>query len=301
MPPDGSGPFTPGSALAELAGRRVRGLSEAGRDAVIGLARGTHHAVVAERAFPPREVLALQAEGWRCVSLLSSGESLGPYPSAFAFCIHDIERLAKFFDPEHYRAQVGFFHLLHQGLASGLGGLHTRHDARFAEDVDAVGADTNGSPVFAFASLVMKLKMATRRALGRATGVVRTHGPLTADEEAAFAPEFDALADALRLPAELRPGALAVGARREAPAAARALLAHFVASAPERLDWAQAGGEATSSALTSSSSARSSTSSSSLSSAGASPALSSTSTSPVGAPSSTSTGEPAPERWRPTS
>lgn len=220
------------SALEALAARRVRGLSEAGRAAVVGLALGTHRALVAERPFAPREVLALQASGRRCVSLLPSGEALGPYPSAFAFCIHDIEHLAKFFDPRDHRAQVGFFRLLHQGVLAGLGGLLARHDARFADEVDAVGADTNGSPVFAFASLVMKLKMATRRALGRATGVVRARGALTAEEEAAFAPEFEALAEALVLPRALRAGALTVGARGDDRAAARALFAHFEASAP---------------------------------------------------------------------
>ena len=199
----------------------------------MGLARGTHRALVAERPFGPREVLALQAAGRRCVALLPDGEPLGPYASPFAFCVHDIEHLAKFFDPTSHRAQVGFFRLLHAGLASGLGGLLARHDARFGEEVDAIGADTNGSPVFAFASVVMKLKMATRRALGRATGVVRTRGALTAEEEAAFLPEFEALADALRLPRGLRAGALTVGARGDDRAAARALFAHFVESAAQ--------------------------------------------------------------------
>jgi len=232
-----------GGALEVLSARRVRGLSEAGRAAVIGLARGSHVAVVAERPFAPREVLALQAEGRRCVSLLPPGAPLGPYATTFAFCIHDIEHLAKFFDPPSHRAQVGFFRLLHGGISAGLGGLLARHDARFSAELDAVGADTNGSPVFAFAAVVMKLKMATRRALGRAQAEAahslgkspsfeRTRGALTAEEEAAFLPEFEALAEALRVPRALRAGALTVGARGDDRAAARALFAHFAASAP---------------------------------------------------------------------
>ncbi len=219
------------SALAELSRRRLRGLSEQGRLAVLGLARGTHLAEVAARPFTAREVLALQARGRRCVSLLPAGVELGPYASAFEFCAHDLAHLAKLFEPAHRRGQLGFFRLLHEGVVSGLAGLEARHDPRFTADVEAVGADTNGSAVFAFASLVMKLKMASRRALGRATGVEVTGGSLTPAEEAAFAPDFADLCEVFRVPEGLQAAALTVGARRAEPLAGRALLAHFEALA----------------------------------------------------------------------
>lgn len=219
--------FPPGSALAELASHRLRGLAEPARAAVIGLARGTHPARVEARPFTAREVLALQAEGRRCVSLLPPGAPLGPYPSAFAFAAHDLDHLAKFFDPAHFAGQLGFFRMLHAGVSSGLAGLFARHDDKLVSDIETVGADTNGSSVFAFASLVMKLKMASRRRYGRITGIVREKGPLSVEEERAFEPDFAALREVFELDATLGEAARLVGTRREHREAGRALLEHF--------------------------------------------------------------------------
>jgi hypothetical protein len=226
-----------GSALAELGAHRLRGLPEPARAAVIGIARGTHPARVEARPFTAREVLALQAEGRRCVSLLPPGSPLGPYPSAFAFAAHDLDHLAKFFDPQHFAGQLGFFRMLHAGVSSGLAGLFARHDEKLVTDVETVGADTNGSSVFAFASLVMKLKMAARRRLGRITGEVHERGPLSEGEERAFAPDFEALREVFHLDAELGEAARLVGTRREHREAGRALLEHFERHAGNRSRW----------------------------------------------------------------
>jgi hypothetical protein len=219
--------FSDESALGLLATHRLRGLAEPARLAVVGLARGTHHARVEERPFTAREVLALQAEGRRCVSLMPPGAPLGPYPSAFAFAAHDLDHLAQLFDPLHFAGQLGFFRMLHEGVETGMAGLFERHDPKLVTDIETVGADTNGSAVFAFASLVMKLKMATRRRFGRTTGILREKGPLSEDEERAFEPDFEALCAVFRLGGTLPEAARLVGTRREHKEAGLALLGHF--------------------------------------------------------------------------
>lgn len=219
-------------ASRRLATLGVRGLSEGARRAAVGLAVGTHLADVARRTFAAREVIALQAGGRRCVSMLSPGEGLGPYSTPLAFVAHDLDHLALFFDPRQHRGQVGFFRRLDLAIEGGLGGLLAVHDARFELDVLAVGADTNGSPVFALASLLMKLKMAVRRARGRETGDVVTRGPLDPAEERAFTPALEAFCAALGLPPKLQEAARTVGTRRAAPEAGRALLSFFEGEAP---------------------------------------------------------------------
>lgn len=226
-------PRSPGSALDVLATRGVRGLTEDARCALLGIHAGTHRALVAERPFSALEVIALQAEGRRCVSLLPEDGPLGPYATPLAFAAHDLEHLHQFFDPGHHEGQLGFFRRLHYGLSNGLGGLVASHDDAFLRDVANVGADTNGSCVFAFASVVMKLKMASRRSLGRITGQTRDQGALTAEEEAAFAPDLGRLLDGLGMPRALLPAAARVGNRRRDsdPEAGREVLAFFVAAA----------------------------------------------------------------------
>ena len=86
----------------------------------------------------------------------------------------------------------------------------------------------NGSAIFLFAALKMKLNMAVRRRLARAERPPRpTSGPLDADERAAVEPALDLLFEAMDLPADVRAGARAVSTRRDRPADARRLLAHF--------------------------------------------------------------------------
>lgn len=216
-----------GSSIDRLADQGVRGLSEDARRVVLGLHAGTHHAEISSGPFAARHVIALQAAGRRCISLLPEDAPRGPYQSPLAFAAHDLEHLAQFFAPAHFWGQLGFFQRLHGALDDGLGGLLSDHDQAFGDDVNRVGADTNGSSVFAFASLVMKLKMAARRALARRTGTVRTHGALTSEEEAAFAPELERLVAAFRMPNELLPMAARVGTRRADHEAGVAVLRYF--------------------------------------------------------------------------
>jgi hypothetical protein len=84
-------------------------------------------------------------------------------------------------------------------------------------------ADMNGSAVFLFAALKMKLKLAVGRRL------------------APFEPALDALLSAMDLRDDLRDAARAVSPRRDRPADARRLLDHFEAvgagAATRRASW----------------------------------------------------------------
>jgi hypothetical protein len=82
-------------------------------------------------------------------------------------------------------------------------------DDTWRAERDYVIADMNGSAVFLFAALKMKLALAVRRR-GR-------------DAAAAL----DVLLAAMALPDDVRAAARAVSPRRDRPAEARRLLAHF--------------------------------------------------------------------------
>ena len=132
----------------------------------------------------PCYVLSLQARGERCVSLLPDGVPTGLHEDALAFALHDLCHLDKFMDPEHHLGQVGFFACFHHAT------LDTRFiefvapvDEAFQKDLDHVGSDMNGSAVFLFAALKMKLKMAVRRRCGKDTGVPPLEGGVLTTEE----------------------------------------------------------------------------------------------------------------------
>jgi hypothetical protein len=216
------------SSLAFLARHRVRRVP---RRAVSGLFAWARGLSVELREDVPRadEVLALQAKGLRCVSLLPEGVSPEPHASGLDFLIHDLCHLDKFVDPEHYEEQVGFFSTLER-LASqrAFRELEAKLDPVFIEDRDRLAADVNGSAVYLFALLKMKLKMAARRRYARTVGILaRTSGALDAAERAVFDELEDALYDCLELDAELRRAARATSARRDDVEAATRMAGEF--------------------------------------------------------------------------
>jgi len=88
----------------------------------------------------------------------------------------------------------------------------------------------NGSAIFLFAALKMKLRMAARRLLARRRGApAPSAGALTAEERDAAGPLLETLIEGLGLPETLRADAHAVSARRDSPEAARHLLGWFEA------------------------------------------------------------------------
>ena len=168
------------------------------------------------------EVLALQSIGRRCVSLLPESVSPAPHASGLDFLIHDLCHLEKFADPEHHEEQVGFFSTLRAlGDDARYRELESLLDAAFVEDRDRLAADVNGSAVYLFALLKMKLKMAARRRTARLGGVpARVSGALDAAEQGIFDELQSRLFDALGFEGELRRAAAATSARRDAADAA---------------------------------------------------------------------------------
>src|SRR5262245_11256085 len=160
-------PATP--ALAYLAEHRLCKVPERAVVALFAWAGGNEVELRTDVP-PPSHLLALQARGTRCVSLLPESETHSA-TAGFEFVIHDLCHLGKLLDPLHHAEQVGYFASLErlwrapawQSVEAGL-------DRAWLEDRDRLGADMNGSSVYLFVVLKMKLKMAARRALARAQG-----------------------------------------------------------------------------------------------------------------------------------
>jgi hypothetical protein len=202
------------------------------RQVAVGLvaaAHGDRPLDVLEHVPSPRELLALQARGRRCVSLLEDESACAPHADPLAFALHDLCHLEKLVEPAHYTEQVGFFRAV---LAATEDARWPELDARFDDawrrDFEHVTSDMNGSVIFLFAALQMKLKMAVRRRHARDIGAPEpTGGPLTEAEARAFAESQSDLLDLLALHGDVRRAALLVTTRRDTPSAAYALAAHY--------------------------------------------------------------------------
>ena len=112
----------------------------------------------------PLDLLAVQARGERIVSLLPEGVPTGHEASNFEFALHDLCHAEKFFAPEHFLGQVGFFSLI---LAARQGAdwapLTRDFDDAWPAEFHHVAADMNGSPMFLFAALRRKIMNAALR------------------------------------------------------------------------------------------------------------------------------------------
>jgi hypothetical protein len=226
-----------GPGLRVFAERRVRGVPEDVARGLLAWDRGGRPADLLFEIPTAAGVLARQARGRRCVCLLDDAAARAHgdprHPDGLAFVLHDLCHLEKFVAPEHHAGQVGFFRAVARALATpAMQALDRELDDAWRAERDYVISDMNGSAVFLFAALKMKVNMAVRRRLARLRGgPAPTSGPLDADERAAVEPALGVLFEAMGLPADLRDGALAVSARRDRPAEARRLLDHFEALA----------------------------------------------------------------------
>jgi hypothetical protein len=223
---------TRGGALAVFAARRVRGVSPIVADALLAWSRGERPADLVFEVLPPREVLRRQAAGRRCVALLEDAVARAHgdprHPDGLSFALHDLHHLEKFVEPEHHRGQVGFFRAVDRALAdTEVAALELTFDAIWGAERDYVLADMNGSAVFLFSVLKMRLAMAVRRRFARNRGPVPTSGGLDHDERAALQPVLATWFAGMGLPEALRNEAFIVTARRDQPAHARRLLDHF--------------------------------------------------------------------------
>jgi hypothetical protein len=225
-------PLPAGAALRVFATRRVRGIPELVAHGLLAWAREGRPGELVRDIPSAREILALQSAGRRQVSLVDDARAAAHgdprHPDGLAFALHDLCHLEKLVAPEHHLGQVGFF----RAVAGALGDprlheLERGFDQQWQVDRDYVIADMNGSAIFLFALLKMRVKMAVRRRLGRERGRTASGGPLDADEQAALQPALETLFAALGLPPALVLSAFAVSARHDSPADARRLLAHF--------------------------------------------------------------------------
>jgi len=214
-------------AVRLFASKRLCKIEDAVSNGLVAWAHGRRDVVLLERIPAPREVLALQARGARCVSILADDVETAPHADGLAFALHDLCHMEKFFCEEHHRGQVGFFRLVDEATRRpAWGELESELDDVWIADRDHVIADMNGSAIFLFAALKMKLKMAVRRRLARARGVEAvSHGPLDDAESRAFADALEAMFDALAIDGDMRAAARVVSTRRDEADAACLLLA----------------------------------------------------------------------------
>lgn len=215
-------------ALRTIAEHRLWSVGELESRGLVGWAAGRREAVLFDRPIEPRELVALQAEGRRCVSLLENA----PAQEALDFVLHDLRHLEKFFEAAHHQAQIGFFRIIDRALASAASvELDRRLDATWRDDRDKVLADMNGSPIFLFAVLKMKLKMAARRLHGKNCGLQAPVAHALSEEELeTYRPLLEQWLDVLGLaPGPLRDAAREISARRDRPELGRKLLEYFTA------------------------------------------------------------------------
>ncbi len=190
----------------------------------------------------PREVLAMQARGRRCVSLLEDAAvPAGPIAGlprregayglgGLAFAVHDLCHLEKFAASEHHREQVGFFAALEEALEDAAWrGMEAGFDATWEHDRDHVLADMNGACAFLYVVLRNKVKLAVRRRVGRERGEPCRSGALDEGEARAYAEAVEALVAALGLTGEAREAARGMASRHEAEVMGDVLRAWFEA------------------------------------------------------------------------
>jgi hypothetical protein len=218
-------------ALGLLARRKVWRVDDAVAAGLVAWAHGQRRVHVHFHVPTAREILALQARGERCVSLLADGTATAPHADGFAFANHDLCHLEKFVDPECHEGQVGFFSLALGAVESeGWRRFDKRFDQAWVDDYEHVVADMNGSPLFLFSALKMKLRMATRRELAKIEGrEAPTTGPLSPREEEAFAANLDEMLQMLRIEGKVGEAGRRVTARRDAPEHAEQLHEFFTA------------------------------------------------------------------------
>jgi hypothetical protein len=242
----------PGEHASELlqlfATRDLYRLPRAVSEALVAWAAGRRRVSLWRTLPTPRDVLALQARGARCVSLLDDAlvpagpiaglpRREGAYGSGgLAFAVHDLCHLEKLFAPAHHLEQVGFFAALERALAQpAWAALEQGFDDAWPRDRDQVLADMNGASAFLYVVLRNKMKLAVRRQIARARGSPCRDGALDEGEARAYARAVETLVDALGLAGDAREAARALASRHDAEAAGAPLAAFFTRAGAEAL------------------------------------------------------------------
>jgi hypothetical protein len=211
--------------LAWFAQHRLWGVGELESRGLVGWAAGTRTAELYDRVVEARELVELQAQGRRCVSLL---EDAAPQ-EGLEFVLHDLRHLEKLFDPPNYRPQIGFFRMFARAYATGAQAeLDRTLDATWSGERDRILADMNGCPIFLLAVLKMKLKVAVRRKLARERGVEPpARSRLSEDELAAYVPVLEQWLEVLGFSGDVRAAAREISTCRDRPDHGRTLLDYF--------------------------------------------------------------------------
>lgn len=240
-------PFTLGDdaneALHIISTRRLFAVNEPAAQAICAWHCGLRPVHLIRHIPTARQMLQIQAQGQRFVSLLPDAQALAHgdprHPDGLSFALHDLCHLEKFVDPEHYTGQIGFFKALDVAMSKpAWHDLESGFDERWNADRDYVLADMNGSALFLFAALKMKLKMAVRRHVAKTLGhETPAQGPLTPAEHAAYEPRRDFLLSLLGLNDDVAQAGREVSARRCEPEAAAKLLGWFSAVLQRGGDW----------------------------------------------------------------
>lgn len=218
--------------------RVIFGVSDDEARAIVEIANKHRPAVLLRQKATEVEILALQSRGQRCISIVDEGTDTQPHADPLAFTLHDLSHLEKFCDPVHHLEQVGFFDAYHRAYCSDPFRLFVaRYDETFQKDLGAVACDMNGSSVFLFAALKMKLKMAVRRQIERISGEKVPEGPLSEKEWTRYEEAENEWLEILELRGEIGEAARAVSAKRDRPDLAVKLRDHFHARGEEVLRW----------------------------------------------------------------
>ncbi|APR77820.1 Hypothetical protein A7982_03167 [Minicystis rosea] len=226
----------PGADAPELvrlfATRELFGLPRAAPEALVAWAAGRRRVELGFSMPSPRTLLAMQARGRRCVSLLDD-DAAPPGPKAayggggLGFVVHDLCHLEKFADPVHHEGQVGFFAALDRALEDPRWrALESGFSDPWIDERDHVLADMNGSPVFLFVVLRNKMKLAVRRRVATERGEPCRRGELDEGEARAYAEAVEILLDGLGLDGPSREAARRLTSRHDADAVAADALAH---------------------------------------------------------------------------
>ena len=219
----------PGPLVQLFAERDLYRLPRSVSEALVAWAAGRRQVAVLFELPSPQAVLAMQARGRRCVSLLEDAavpegpiaglpRREGAYGSGgLAFAVHDLCHLEKFAASEHHREQVGFFAALEEALGDAAWRrLEAGFDAAWEHDRDHVLSDMNGASAFLFVVLRNKMKLAVRRRIARERGEPCRSGALDEQESTAYAEAVEVLVAALGLRGEAREGARSMASRHEA-------------------------------------------------------------------------------------
>ncbi len=221
---------SPSPLLKFVAQYRFRRVEEVIARALVRWGNGERNVELMRSVPTALALLNLQASGRRCVSLLPDGAPTAPHEDTLAFAMHDLCHLEKFVDTDHHTGQVGLFKLLDRTFSTPeWQAFESRFDMTWLRERDAVVADMNGSAIFLFSALKMKLKMASRRQVARMRGADTTaiSGPLDEVESRVFASNLDEMIELIQVDPAVRNAARVVSTRRDAPDAAVELLAYF--------------------------------------------------------------------------